>query len=544
MPNPGEFEGALHEFRRALGEEHVRTGTSDLDAASKATIPDAKRPSAILFPGSAAEVAEVVRIAKRFKVPIWPSSRGLNWGYGSATPALEGTISLRLERINRIIEVNEKLAYAVVEPGVTYRQLRRHLDEHHPDLWCDCTDGPPDGSVIGNALDRGLGVTHYADHFGTLCGLEVVLPDGSFLRTGGGPPDCQTWHTHKWGVGPYFEGIFSQSGMGIVTRAGVWLIRRPEAFYSFTFDLQHEHDLPSLVDVMRELALTGVMQSASHLINDIVALSVLTQYPAHLLNKHSRLPDAEVATLCHRFLVPGWSFGGGIQGTKGAARDARRQMRAKLKPLGRITFMDDRTVAAIQVLNKMIRSPWLGAAIARIARLLLGKSPEMLAAAPHIHSLLKGIPSDYFVRHAYFKSSLPKPDIANPDRDDCGLIWFAPIAPMTGEHVTEVIKICKPLFVRYQFDFYAALLIQNPRSMIVLMSIFFIKSNPEETRNAKALYEELERATSAAGYQPYRVSVLGMGKLVDSAPESIALARAFKRAIDPDGILAPGKYGV
>src|SRR5207253_11515046 len=160
-----------------------------------------------------------------------------------------------------------------------------------------------------------------------------------------------------------------------------------------------------------------------------------------------------------------------------------------------------------------------------------------------IHSILKGIPSDYFVRHAYFKSSLQKPPIANPDRDDCGLIWFAPIAPMTGEHVTEVIKICKPLFVRYQFDFYVALLIQNARSMIVLMSIFFVKSNPEEIRNAKALYEELGRATSAAGYQPYRISILGMGKLVDAAPESVALARAFKRAIDPDAILAPGKYG-
>jgi hypothetical protein len=66
-----------------------------------------------------------------------------------------------------------------------------------------------------------------------------------------------------------------------------------------------------------------------------------------------------------------------------------------------------------------------------------------------------------------------------------------------------------------------------------MMSIFFVKSNPEETKNAKALYEELGRATSAAGYQPYRVSVSGMGKLAEMAPESVALARAFKRAIDP-----------
>ena len=58
----------------------------------------------------------------------------------------------------------------------------------------------------------------------------------------------------------------------------------------------------------------------------------------------------------------------------------------------------------------------------------------------------------------------------------------------------------------------------------------------------KALGEEHLRTGTSD--QPYRITILGMGKLVDAAPESVALARAFKRAIDPDGILAPGKYGV
>ena len=104
----------------------------------------------------------------------------------------------------------------------------------------------------------------------------------------------------------------------------------------------------------------------------------------------------------------------------------------------------------------------------------------MLDAAPHIHSVLKGIPSDFFVRHAYFKSRMPKPELADPDRDDCGLIWFAPIAPMTGRHVAELLELCQPLFERHRFDFYAALLMQNARSMIVLMSIFFRKEDPEQ----------------------------------------------------------------
>ena len=107
--------------------------------------------------------------------------------------------------------------------------MKEHLLKSGSRLWCDCTDGPPEGSVLGNALERGMGVTQYADHFATLCGLEIVLADGSIIRTGGGAfGRCPTWNTHKWGVGPYIEGLFSQSNFGIVVKAGIWLFPEPE----------------------------------------------------------------------------------------------------------------------------------------------------------------------------------------------------------------------------------------------------------------------------------------------------------------------------
>jgi len=537
--DPAVFARAVDEMRSVVGHEHVATDGPDLERASRATIPDPKRPSAIVRPGDAGEVARLVRIAQRLRVPLWPVSQGRNWGYGSGTPVFENTVVMHLGRMNRILDVNEELAYASIEPGVTYRQLRAHLDTNHPALWCDCTDGPPDGSVIGNALDRGLGVTHYADHFGTLCGLEVVLPDGGIFRTGGGPEGCKTWHTHKWGVGPYLEGLFSQSSFGIVTRAGVWLLPRPEAFCSFTFDLARPRDLPVLVDTLRDLSLRSVLQSAFHLINEVVALSVLTQYPPHLLDRHSRLPDDVRDEMCRRLGVAAWNLGGGIQGTRGAVRATKRELRRRLGPLGKLAFLDDRTVGLVARLNDWAGRSGAGRWIRSTAGRLAGKSPEMLAAAPHIHSVLKGIPSDYFVRHAYFKSRLPKPDVADPDRDDVGLIWFAPIAPMTGSHVDEVIGLCKPLFEKHQFDFYAALLMQNARSMIVLMSIFFRKERRDEAARARRLYEELTAATEAAGYEPYRVSTLGMAR----GHAGASPLRALKSALDPAGVLAPGKYG-
>src|SRR5207249_7138202 len=179
---------------------------------------------------------------------------------------------------------------------------------------------------------------------------------------------------------------------------------------------------------------------------------------------------------------------------------------------------------------------------ADVFRIVSGKSIALLPIASRVHSVMKGIPSDYFVRHAYFKSALPKPDHdAHPDRDDCGLIWFAPIVPCTGSHVSAVLELCGPLFERYDFDFYAALLMQNSRSIIVLMSIFYNKGNQAETTRADALYHALSEQTLLAGYQPYRTGTQGMVAMFESAPAYAKLVRKLKHALDPTGILAPGK---
>lgn len=535
---------ALQELKTIVGQEHVKDAPEDLDRLGRSTLPHSVPPLAVVYPADSGEVADVVRWAGRHGIALWPCSKGRNWGYGSATPVLKGTVVLHLERLNRIVEVNRDLAYAVIEPGVTYRQLRAHLDAEYPDLWCDCTDGTPEGSVVGNALDRGLGTTHYADHFGTLCGLDVVLADGTMMQTGGGVPGCATLHTHKWGVGPYTEGLFSQSNFGIVVRAGIWLMPRPERFVSFTFDLRRADDLPALVDIVRDLCLRGVITSAVHLINDVVALAVVAQYTPAMVDAQSCLSQSDLDRMRTRYGVARWSFGGGIQGSRRQVAAIQREMRGKLAPLGRLLFVDDALVGLVLQLLEARKRPWLRAVIDRAVRAIAGKSPEMLQAAPEIHNVLKGIPSDYFVRHAYFKSRMAKPHHAHPDRDRCGIIWFAPIVPMTGSHVRKVLDLCAPEFEREGFDFYVALLIQNPRSMIVLTAIFFDMESAAQTERAESLYARLSGLVAAAGYQQYRVGTGGMGWLRDKNPEFLDFLDGVKDAVDPQGLIAPGKYGI
>jgi 4-cresol dehydrogenase (hydroxylating) flavoprotein subunit len=514
-----------------------------LAIAGRATIPNPKQPGAIAFPTTIEEVALLVQFANEFHVPVWPVSKGRNWGYGSATPEIDNTVVLHMERMNRILEVNEDLAYAVIEPGVTYRQLKEHLLSSGSRLWCDCTDGPPEGSVLGNALERGMGVTHYADHFGTLCGLEVVLADGSIIRTGGGAfGKCPTWNTHKWGVGPYIEGLFSQSNFGIVVKAGIWLFPAPESYCAFTFDLARDEDFPRLVDAVRELTLAGLLTAGVHMINDICALSVLSQYPPGLAERVSRLPDDVLLGQRRRFGVSSWSFGGGIHGTKEWVKNVQRRLSRRLTGLGRLTFITDRTVFAATQVERAITAFPSGTRLRHGAewlfRRLVGKPIELVAVARHIHEVMRGQPTEFFVRHVYFKSRLGKPAEADPDRDNIGAIWFAPVVPMRGTDVEPILDRFRALHREHGFDFYVALLAQNSRTFIALLCIFYSKENADETARAKALYAALREASFAAGLQPYRT---GVQSPTGYPPAYAQLLRVMKSAVDPNGILAPGK---
>ena len=136
-----------------------------------------------------------------------------------------------LKRMNRVIEVNEANAFALVEPGVSYFDLYRHIQERKLKVWIDCPD-PGWGSVVGNALDRGGGYTtaqlpqplRFALRYGDWC-----CRTGSCCAPAWAPsPTPQTWQQYKTGCGPWIDGIFSQSNFGIVTKMGFWLMPEPE----------------------------------------------------------------------------------------------------------------------------------------------------------------------------------------------------------------------------------------------------------------------------------------------------------------------------
>lgn len=537
----------INSLNRIVGEKHVLSSEDLRRKHSLDTIPYTKVCSAVVYPSTAEEVQAIMKIANEYKAEVWVFSRGNNWGYGTKMALEHNTIILVLERMNRIIEVNAELAYAIVEPGVSQKQLNDYLQEHYIKLWTDCTDSTPNGSVLGNSIERGFGYTPYGDHFASICGLEVVLPDGGMIRTGGEHGNVKTWNTHKWGSGPYIEGLFSQSNLGVVVKAGIWLMPEPECFNAFTFEILDEKYLPNVLDSIRDLSLDNTIQCHTHMANQYQMLSLLRQYPYDLLNGEKRIPDTLMAQFKKEFNIPFWSLVGGLYGSKAVVKANRSKVKNVLSKFGRIEFFDEQKIKFAKKFINLCQNAKKGSLsdlLGKMIRPLISAKPiEVMRLLPEFSKILKGIPTETIVNSAYFKAKqAPPKENLNPAEDNCGIMWLAPAVAASGSEGLKALSVVKPLYAKHGFDFAACFTLMSSRTYFFLLGIFFDQENQEEKNRAMALFQDLSKATKAAGFVPYRLGVTSMDKFMEEDPELGNFFSKIKTALDPNSILSPGKY--
>src|ERR1700677_1318176 len=163
-----------------------------------------------LRPPTVGHVREVLREAVRNKTPLWPVSRGCNWGYGSQLPARSGSVVLDLGGLDAIGDLDRDSLSVRIEPGVTQASLFEHLRRHAPDLAFNVTGSGAGTSVLGNALERGIGYGGEKDQ--DLYALEVLLPDGSLV----GPAEGRNHRSRSHPAGLSTDALFFQTNFGIV----------------------------------------------------------------------------------------------------------------------------------------------------------------------------------------------------------------------------------------------------------------------------------------------------------------------------------------
>lgn len=523
---------ALENWQTILETENVITEESRLLDAETATFLTQQKIKAILRPANSTQIQECLKIANKFNLPVYPISSGKNWGYGSSVPVSDGCVLLDLGRLDRIVDFNEELAYVTVEPGVTQRQLYQFLQDRSSNLWMDATGSSPDTSLIGNIVERGFGHTPYGDRFANVCGLEVILPTGELIHTGFGRfPNAQTSSVYRWGVGAYLDGLFSQSNFGIVTKMTIWLMPAPEYFQAFYFSIAQESQLAKAIDALRPLRLNGTIKSAVHLGNSYKVLSSIRQYPWTEAQGATPLSLELMNYFAETWNFGAWNGSGGLYGTKKQVAEARRLIKQALKgKVKKLQFLDNRKLAI---------APYL----AKPYQLLTGLNlPEMLKLIKPVYGLMKGIPTDTQLKSTYWRKKFAPPEQMNPDRDKCGLLWCAPVAPLEGKQAIAIAQIATLTTLEHQFEPLISMTILTERCLGCVIAIAFDREVPGEDERALNCYYDLSKQLNQAGYYPYRLGIQSMNTLEAGEDSYHNLLSRLKQALDPNNVLAPGRY--
>jgi 4-cresol dehydrogenase (hydroxylating) len=268
---------------------------------------------------------------------------------------------------------------------------------------------------------------------------------------------------------------------------------------------------------------------------------VLTQRACEDVAQDGPMSDGDRARIRRKYRMALWSCAGGLYGSAQHVALQRRALERQLGRFGRLLFVSDRKVA---LLERLVSAAWRHQSLRSAAELIYRASLPVMDSLPHVHRILKGIPTDYFLKHAYYRSARPRPtQDVDPARDRCGLIWFAPVLPNIGSEIQTYLAASKVRFGEMGFDFYVAMLMMNPRAVVCLMNISFDRNSDGEELRALELYRVLLGDMRRQGYDQYRAALLAWEDIATSAV-SQQIHGGIKAALDPAGVLAPGRYGM
>ncbi|KAM0228650.1 hypothetical protein ACHAP5_011893 [Fusarium lateritium] len=472
--------------------------------------------SAVITPHDVSEVQGIVKLANKFSIPLWPISVGRNVGYGGAAPRVPGSVTLDLgKHMNKILKVDVDGAYALVEPGVTYADLHQYLVDNNlrDKLWVDVPD-LGGGSVLGNTTDRGVGYTPYGK-FSSF--INIVLADGTLVRTGMGalpnpnadpnaPPHEQepnsAWQLFNYGFGPYNDGIFTQSSLGIVVKMGVWLMVNPGGYQSYMITIPRDEDLHQAIEIIRPLRTSMVLQNVPTVRHVLLDAAVMGNRASYTASKKP-LGDQELDEIAKKLNLGRWNFYGALYGPEPIRKVMWEVVKKSFSaiPGAKFYFPDD--------------------------------MPENVVLQTR-HLTLQGIPT---YTELEWVNWLP----------NGAHLFFSPIAKVTGDDAMAQYQLTRTRCEEAGFDFIGTFVI-GMREMHHIVCLVFNREDEDSCRRAHRLICTLIDEAAKRGWGEYRTHLALMDQIAQTYNfnnnAQMHLNTLIKNALDPKGILAPGKNGI
>lgn len=492
-------------------------------------------------PTTVDEVKDCVVEARQRRIALYPISTGLNWGYGSATPPQPGAVLLDLAGMNRIrneAQISTAQPVAVIEPGVTQRQLHEFLRKSQPDLCFNVTGSAMDTSILGNALDRGVG--YFGPRREDVFGLEIVTGRGELLQTGfrrlGEASPLA--HTHPYGLGPMLDGLFFQGNFGVVTSACFKLMPRQQHSVAVSLALREAAQLGRFIDGLALLKRLGVMTGVTHVGNQARTRASMMSGISEYLRSACDIAPAQLAAEAARALATvapyEWTSLGGVAGSRAQVRAAIAEVKRVMGGIAKLTVVDDQKLAAgLRLLHPLRKVwPWARANAAAIA------------AIQPLQGLADGRPTDAAISNLLWRYGRADGAAQELDASDCGLIFINPALPMHGEAATAYVAGMKAIAGGFGHELYVTLNIETTTSLVAVANLLFDRRDVAAVQTAHACAKALWEYLRAQGLEVYRARADMMEELVDPADPFWRTAWGLKSVLDPDHVIAPGRYNL
>lgn len=437
------------------------------------------------FPGCTEEVRQKVISAARAGIPVYPLSTGRNWGMGSRFPVVDGCEVLDLSRMSTVRTLDLDLGYAVVEPGVTQRQLAALLDG--TPWMLNVTAGCADAGIVGNTLERGDGTIR--PRLDDLLGLEVVLGSGEVMTTGG-----LDRNGRRPGAvaGPDLTHAFVQSNLGVITAMAIGLVPRPQAI-----TLVHA--------TFAKTALAEVIDAVIRVGRTRIAIDGML-----------RLKELFVVPEAGRAAVP-----------ETADLDA---VTVQVPLLG--------STAAVGLTEKTIRETF-----SRVRGLLsyraLDTSDTTVDDPLYPRTLFaRGIPSC-----ANIQRGMGVDSCSQVDRSPVGWLMFLPVVPFGHASLGKAVELFEVEAERYGTAGMLEFNVISQHSTNMVAQIPFTRES-DGIERAHELRRAVRKSFLHAGFPPYRSNIdHEPWELADrSADYQDTPLRELKRVYDPAEIIAPGRF--
>lgn len=482
-----------------------------------------------LRPKRVDQIQKIVEIANNTDVTLYAFSTGHNWGFGSSLPSVDNCVIVDLSGMKRVIEFNEDLGYVTLEPGVTQQDLRDYMVKNGHPFMVPTTGAGPTCSIVGNALERGYGLTPNIDHFGAVLGLEAVLPNGELYRSvftefGAKRAD----KIYKWKAGPYLDGLFTQSNFGIVTQGTIEILRKPDHVGQFIAFIDAKDFQGAVKSIARTKEKFGTMVGGLNIMNVHRLLAMVELKKEWHIN--GVVPESHIHELAKKRKLSDWAVLIGVYSPDELISPIRKALKQEF---GQYTshhvFLTKQRLWLVEKILKFF--PKLG----------INRTIHSIDLALQI---LEGIPNEVALPLAYLKNPHGSPkEHFHPDKDGSGLLWFTPMLPVEGPLAEKFVKGVKKICVSEEIEPMITLTTISQRCFAANIPLVFNRDDEKQCEQARRCMQRLMRFSMDLGLFPDRLDIRTQREMFDHADAPVfRLSQKIKQAIDPKETLSPGRY--